>query len=181
MSAKLSLTWAHEGRVYYVHILFISCDEVWTQFFTFSRIPFHILLCKVSNTHIKSVSQYCAKMKIIHGSCKVAVVVRGFTNPRPQKLQAMSKFYGTWVWNLLYVSVLTPMFLWLLLDFVNVHALQQQYCHSEPSVETFNFLWCVLMQRFASNVQFFKTSNYLVNSYIACRILVLSFRKYPNV
>jgi len=64
-----------------------------------------------SPTHIKSVSHYFAKMKIIHSSGKVAVVVRGFTNPRPQILQAMSKFYGTWVWNLLYVSVLTPMFL----------------------------------------------------------------------
>jgi len=65
----------------------------------------------VFNTHIKSVSQYCAKMKILHSSGKVAVVVRGFTNPRPQILQAMSKFYGTLVWNLLYISVLTSMYL----------------------------------------------------------------------
>jgi hypothetical protein len=50
-------------------------------------------------------------MKIIRSSGKVAVVVQGFTNPRLQALQAMSKFYGTWVWNFLYVSVLTPMFL----------------------------------------------------------------------
>jgi len=28
MSAKLSLTWAHEGRVSYVHILFISCNKL---------------------------------------------------------------------------------------------------------------------------------------------------------
>jgi len=35
------------------------------SFFTFSRIPFYILLCKVSNTHIKFVFQYCARMKII--------------------------------------------------------------------------------------------------------------------
>ena len=141
---KLSLTWAHEGWVCYVHIHFISCDKVWIPFFMFSRIPFHILLCKFSNTHIKLVSQYCAKMKIIHSSGKVAVVFRGFTNPRPQILQAMSEFYGTWVWNLLYISVLTRMFLWLLLDFVNVHAPQQQYCHSELSVETFRVLWLCL-------------------------------------
>jgi len=145
MSAKLSLTWAHEGRVSYIHILLISCDKVWTPFFMFSRIPFHILLCKVSNTHIKSVSQYCAKMKIIHSSGKVAVMVWGFTIPRPQILQLMSKFYGTWVWNLLYISVLTRMFLWFFLDFVNVHAPKQQYCHSELSVETFSVLWCMLM------------------------------------
>jgi hypothetical protein len=44
-------------------------------------------------------------MKIIHSSGMVAVVVQGFTNPRLQVLQAMSKFYGTWVWNLPYVSV----------------------------------------------------------------------------
>jgi hypothetical protein len=37
---------------------------------------------------------------------KVAVVVQGFTNPRLQVLQAMSKFYGTWVWSFPYVSVL---------------------------------------------------------------------------
>ena len=98
----------------------------------------------VSNTHIKSVSQYCAKMKIIHSCGKVAVVVRGFTNPRPQILQAVSKFYGNWVWNLLYIIVLTHMLLWLFLDFVNVHAPQQQYCHSELSVETLSVLWCVL-------------------------------------
>jgi len=28
MSVKLSLTWAHEGRVSYVHILFISCNKL---------------------------------------------------------------------------------------------------------------------------------------------------------
>jgi len=50
-----------------------------------------------------------------------------------------------------------------------------QYCHSELSVETFSVLWCVLLQSFVSNVQFFKTNNYFVNSHI------LSFRKYPNV
>jgi len=177
MSAKLSLTWAHEGRVSYVHILFISCDKVWTTFFMFSRIPFHILVCKVYNTHIKSVSQYCAKMKIIHSSGKMAGVFWGFTNPRVQILQAMSKYYGTWVWNFPYVSVVTPVFLWLLHDFVNVHAPQQQYCHSELSVETFRVLWCVLMQCFASNMHHFKTNNFLVNSHIACRILVLCIRK----
>jgi len=42
-----------------------------------------------------------------------------------------------------------------------------QYCHSELSVETFSVLWCVLMQCFASNVQFFKSNNYFVNSHIA--------------
>ena len=151
--------------------------KIWTPFFTFSRIPFHILLCKVSEAHIKFVSQCCAKMNIIHSSGKVAVVVRRFTNPRPQILQAMSKFYGTWVWNFPYVSVLTPMFLWLFHDFVNVHAPQQQYCHSELSVETFSVLWCVLMQCFASNMQLFKPNNFLVNSHIACRILVLCIRK----
>ena len=156
---------------------FISCDKIWTPFFVFSRIPFHFLLCKVSNTHIKSVSQYCAKMKIINSSGKVAVVVLGFTNPRPQILQAMSKFYVSWVWNLQYISVLTPMFLWLLLDFMNVHAPQQQYGHSELSVETCRVLWCVLMQCFASNMQLFKANNFLVNSHIECRILVLCIRK----
>jgi len=48
-----------------------------------------------------------------------------------------------------------------------------QYCHSELSVETFSVLWCVLTQCFASNMQLFKTNNYLVNSHIARRILVL--------
>ena len=180
MSAKLSLTWAHEGRVSYIHILLISCDKVWTPFFTFSRMPFHILLCKFPEAHIKSVSQYCAKMKIIHRTGKVAVVVRGFKNPRPQIIQAMSKFYGTWDWNLMYISVLTPIFLWLL-HFVNIHAPQQQYCHSELSVQTFRVLWCVLIQFFGSNMQLFKMNNFLVNSHIACRILFLCIRKYPNV
>jgi hypothetical protein len=50
-------------------------------------------------------------MIIIHSSGKVAVGVQGFTNPRLQVLQAMSKFYGTWVWNFPYISILTPMFL----------------------------------------------------------------------
>ena len=154
-----------------------NSDKAWSPFFTFSRIPFHTLLRKASNTHIKFLSQYCAKVKIINGSGKVAVVVQGFTNPRLQVLQAMSKFYGTWVWNFPYVSVLTPMFLWLLHDFVNVQAPQQQYCHSELSVETFRVLWCVLMQCFASNMHHFKTNNFLVNSHIACRILVLCIRK----
>jgi hypothetical protein len=86
-----------------------NCDEVSTPFFMFSRIPFHILLRKLSEAHIKSLSQYCAKMKIIHSSGKVAVVVQGYTNPRLQVLQAISKFYGTWVWNLPYVSILIPM------------------------------------------------------------------------
>jgi hypothetical protein len=63
----------------------------------FSRISFHILLGKDSEAHIKSVTQYCAKMKIIHNSVEVAVVVQRFANPRPQLRQAMSKFYGTWV------------------------------------------------------------------------------------
>ena len=40
-------------------VLVTNCDKVWTPFFTFSRIPFHILLCKVSNTHIKSISILC--------------------------------------------------------------------------------------------------------------------------
>ena len=148
-------------------------DKVWTLFFTFSRIALHILLCKVSEAHIESVSQYCAKIKIIHSSGKVAVVVQGFTNPRLQVLQVMSKFYGTWVWNIPYLSVLTRMFLWLL----HFHALQQQYCHSELSVETFRVLWCVLLQCFASNMQLFKPNTFSVNSHIACRILVLSIRK----
>ena len=94
MSAKLSHAWAHEGSVSYVHILFIPCAIVWTPFFTFSRIPFHILLCKVSNTYMKSVSQYCAKMKIIHSSGKVAVVVQGFTNPSPKYSRRCLNFMG---------------------------------------------------------------------------------------
>jgi len=122
---------------------FISCDNFEPHFSRFleHHSTFYYV---VSNTHIKSVSQYCAKMKIIHSCGKVAVVVRGFTNPRPQILQAVSKFYGNWVWNLLYIIVLTHMLLWLFLDFVNVHAPQQQYCHSELSVETLSVLWCVL-------------------------------------
>ena len=92
----------------YTYFLYpvISCDKIWTTFFTFSRIPFHILLRKVSEVHIKFVSQYSAKIKIIRSSGKMAVVVQGFTNPRLQVLQAMSKFYGTWVCNFPYVSVL---------------------------------------------------------------------------
>jgi hypothetical protein len=103
--------------------------KVWTPFFTFSRIPFHILLRKVSEAHIQSVSHYWAKKKIIHSSGKMAVVAQGFTNPWLQVLQEMSKYYGTWVWNFPYISVPTPMFLWLVHDIVNVHEPQQQYCH----------------------------------------------------
>ena len=88
----------------------------------------------------------------------MAVVVQGFPNPILQVLQAMSVFYGIWV-------------------FVNIHAPQQKYCHSELSVETFRVLCCVLMQCFATNLQLFKTNNFLVNSHIACRILVLPIRK----
>jgi hypothetical protein len=139
-----------------------NCDKVCTPFSTISGIPFHILLRKVSEAHIESLSQYCAKMEIIHCSGKVTVVVQWFTNPRLQVLQALSKLYGNWVWNFPYVSVLTPMFLCLLRDFVNVHAPQKQYCHSELSVETFRGLWCVLMQCFASNVQLFKTNNFFI-------------------
>jgi hypothetical protein len=45
-------------------------------------------------------------------------------------------------------------------------------------VETFSVLCCVLMHCFASNMQLFKSNNYLVNSYIAGRIIVLPLRKY---
>jgi len=44
------------------------CDKVWTPLYTFSIIRFHFLLCKISNTHVKFLSQCCAKMKIIHSS-----------------------------------------------------------------------------------------------------------------
>jgi len=28
-----------------------NCNKLWTPFFTFSRIPFHLRLCNVSNTY----------------------------------------------------------------------------------------------------------------------------------
>ena len=134
----------------YTYFLYpvISCDKIWTTFFTFSRIPFHILLRKVSEVHIKFVSQYSAKIKIIRSSGKMAVVVQDLQIPVykycRQCLNFMAPGFGT-----SRMSALTPMFLWLLHDFVNVHAPQQHYCHSELSVETFRVLWCVLMQCFA--------------------------------
>jgi len=79
-----------------------------------------IPLCNVSKTHIKYVSQNCVEMQRVHRMGKVAVVVQGFTKPRLQVLEAMSKFCGTCVWNFLYDSLLTPMFLRLLQDYMKV-------------------------------------------------------------
>ena len=138
MSAKLSLTWAHEGRVYYVHILFISCDEVWTQFFTFSRIPFHILLRKVSEVHIKFVSQYSAKIKIIRSSGKMAVVVQDLQIPVykycRQCLNFMAPGFGTSrmsaFWHLCFCDCC--MILWMFMHPSNSTAIQScQLKHSQ--------------------------------------------------
>jgi hypothetical protein len=57
---------------------------------------------------------------------------------------------------------------------MNVHDpsnnLYIEYFNSELSVETFSLLWCVPVHCVASNVQFFKPNDQLVNSYIAFRL-----------
>ena len=60
--------------------------------------------------------------------------------------------------------------LWMFIDPKN--SLYIQYFNSELSVETSSLLWCVLMHCFASNIQFFRSNNFLVNSLIAFRIII---------
>ena len=83
---------------------------------------------------------------------------------------------GTWVWKFLYVSVLTPICLQLLQDFMNDmdpnNSPYIQYFHSELLVETFSDVWCVLMHCSASSMQFFKSNICLVNSNIYLLILL---------
>jgi len=59
-----------EGSDMYTYFSYpiTNCDKICTPFFIFSRGPFHVLLCKVSNLHMESVCQYCAKIRIIHSN-----------------------------------------------------------------------------------------------------------------
>jgi len=90
---------------------------------------------------------------------KVAVAIHGFTNPSLQIFQAISILWELAL-ELRICHVLTAMFcdfckfLGMFMDRSNSPCMQ--YFDSELLVETFSVLLCVLMQYFASNMQFFK-------------------------